>query len=152
MVTLRTLLDEGLLRGADAALRTNPPRIAAGKPGTRAVLGYLSANCGACHNGDAAITAQLPSFHYDDVIDGEAIVQRLIGQPSRWQAPGKSEGTLLIDPGVPQASAVLLRMRSRRPSSQMPPLGTVVPDQEAVQAIERWIASMATSAAGPGQR
>ena len=152
MVTLRTLLDERLLTGADAALRTNPPRIAARDPGTRTVLVYLSANCGACHNGDADITAQVPSFHYADVMDGEAIVERLISRPSRWQAPGKSEGTLLIDPAWPQASAVLLRMRSRRPSSQMPPLGTVVPDQEAVQAIERWIANIAASAGGRAQR
>jgi cytochrome c553 len=142
MVTLQTLLDEQLLTGADAALRTNPPRIAARDPATRTVLGYFSANCGACHNGDGQITAQLPSFHYDDILNGEAIVAQLIGRPSRWQAPGRSEGTLLIDPALPQASAVLLRMRSRRPSSQMPPLGTVLPDQEAVQAIERWIADL----------
>ena len=30
-------------------------------------------------------------------------------------------------------------MRSRRPSSQMPPLGTVVRDQAATDAIARWI-------------
>ncbi len=143
MVTLQTLLDEQLLTGADAALRTNPPRIAARDPETRTVLGYLSANCGACHNGDGQITAQLPSFHAEDVLNGEAIVAQLIGRPSRWQAPGRSEDTLLIDPALPAASAVLLRMRSRRPSSQMPPLGTVVPDQKAVQAIERWITHVA---------
>jgi hypothetical protein len=145
MVTLQTLLDEQLLTGADAAWRTNPPRIDARDPATRTVLGYLSANCGACHNGDGQITAQLPSFHHEDVLNGEAIVAALIGRPSRWQAPGRSEGTLLIDPALPQASAVLLRMRSRRPSTQMPPLGTVLADQTAVQAIERWITGEAHS-------
>jgi hypothetical protein len=34
---------------------------------------------------------------------------------------------------------MLARMRSRRPSSQMPPLGTVLRDQEAINAIERWM-------------
>ena len=115
MVTLQTLFDEGLITGADPALRQTPPRIAADDPQTRAVLGYLSGNCGACHNGDGQISAQLPSFAYPDVVDGRAIVRQMIGQPSRWQAPGKAEGTLLIDPASPESSAVLLRMSSRRP-------------------------------------
>jgi hypothetical protein len=34
---------------------------------------------------------------------------------------------------------MLARMRSRRPSSQMPPLGTVVRDDEAVAAVQKWI-------------
>ena len=139
MVTLRTLFDEGLLAGADPALRQAPPRIAAGDAQTRAVLGYLAGNCGACHNGDGQIAAQLPSFAYPDVLDGRAIVQQLIGQPSRWQAPGRSEGTLVIDPASPESSALLLRMSSRRRSSQMPPLGTVLPDREAIEAVRQWI-------------
>ena len=36
---------------------------------------------------------------------------------------------------------MLVRMRSRRPSSQMPPLGTVVRDEEAIDAITKWIAT-----------
>jgi hypothetical protein len=108
------------------------------------VLGYLSANCGGCHNSSGEIAAQLPSLAYADVMaDGDAIARRLIGQPSRWQAPGRPEGeTLLVDPGAPQSSAILLRMRSRRPSTQMPPLGTVLQDTDAIAAIGRWIAKM----------
>jgi mono/diheme cytochrome c family protein len=139
MVTLKTLFDEGLLTGADPALRRTPPRIAAGDPLTRAVLGYMAGNCGACHNGDGQIAAQLPSFAYADVLDGDAVVRQLIGQPSRWQAKGRAEGTLLIDPASPEASAVLLRMSSRRPSSQMPPLGTVLQDREAIEKLRQWI-------------
>jgi hypothetical protein len=71
----------------------------------------------------------------------------MIGQATRWQAPGRLDGTMLIDPGSPDSSALLLRMRSRRPSSQMPPLGTVVQDQQAVEAIGRWIASLTHPAA-----
>ena len=103
------------------------------------MLGYLAGNCGACHNGDGQISAQLPSFAYPDVVDGRAIVRQMIGQPSRWQAPGKAEGTLLIDPASPESSAVLLRMSSRRPSSQMPPLGTVLQDREAIEALRKWM-------------
>jgi hypothetical protein len=32
-------------------------------------------------------------------------------------------------------------MRSRRPSSQMPPLATKLRDEKAIAAIERWIAA-----------
>jgi mono/diheme cytochrome c family protein len=139
MVTLRTLFDEGLITGANPVLRKTPPRIATDDPETRAVLGYLSGNCGACHNGDGHIAAHLPSFAYPDVIDGRATARQMIGQSSRWQAPGRQEGTLLIDPASPDSSAVLLRMSSRRPSSQMPPLGTVLPDRQAIEAIRRWV-------------
>jgi hypothetical protein len=38
MVTLNTLFDEGLLKGAGSALRTTPPRVAAADPLTRSVL------------------------------------------------------------------------------------------------------------------
>ena len=141
MVTLKTLFDEGLLTGADPALRQTPPRIAAGDALARAVLGYMAGNCSACHNGDGQISAQLPSFAYPDILDGDAVVRQMIGQPSRWQAKGRTEGTLLIDPASPEASAVLLRMASRRPSSQMPPLGTVLQDREAVEKMREWIGS-----------
>ena len=141
MVTLKTLFEEGLLTGAGPALRRTPPRIAAGDPLTRAVLGYMAGNCGACHNGDGQIAAQLPSFAYPDVLDGDAVVRQMIGQPSRWQAKNRAEGTLLIDPASPESSAVLLRMSSRRPSSQMPPLGTVLQDREAVEKMREWIGS-----------
>ena len=139
MVTLQMLFDDGLLTGADAALRRTPPRITADDSQTRTVLGYLSGNCGACHNGDGQISAQLPSFAYPDVVDGRAIVRQMVGQPSRWQAKGKSEGTMLIDPESPDASAVLLRMSSRRPSSQMPTLGTVLQDRQAIETIRKWV-------------
>jgi mono/diheme cytochrome c family protein len=101
----------------------------------------MAGNCGACHNGDGQIAAQLPSFAYPDVLDGESVVRQMIGQPSRWQAKGRAEGTLLIDPASPESSAVLLRMSSRRPSSQMPPLGTVIQDQEAIEKVRQWIGS-----------
>ena len=33
-------------------------------------------------------------------------------------------------------------MKSRRPSSQMPPLGTVVQDDEALRLVQRWIETL----------
>ena len=46
---------------------------------------------------------------------------------------------MLIDHGTPDASAMLMRMRSRSPSSQMPPLGTVLRDEKAIDALSKWI-------------
>jgi hypothetical protein len=40
-----------------------------------------------------------------------------------------------------------VRMRSRRPSSQMPPLGTVIRDQQPVDVITAWIQRLAASGA-----
>jgi hypothetical protein len=34
-------------------------------------------------------------------------------------------------------------MRSRRPSSQMPPIKTAIADEEAVELVRRWIESLA---------
>lgn len=42
---------------------------------------------------------------------------------------------------APDASAMLVRMRSRRPSSQMPPLGTALRDEAAIDVITKWIAT-----------
>jgi len=59
--------------------------------------------------------------------------------PARATA-GVAEGaSVAVDPEAPDHSALVARMRSRRPSSQMPPLGTVLRDQAAVDAIVEWI-------------
>jgi mono/diheme cytochrome c family protein len=141
MLTLATLHDERRLAPARPELVTDPPRIRASSAMSRAVLGYLAANCGGCHNGQGEIAALGPSLKHSDVaMDGDAVVRRMVGHPTAWQVPGLPEGTsVLVDPEAPDRSALLVRMRSRRPSSQMPPLGTVLGDREAVDAISRWI-------------
>jgi hypothetical protein len=42
-------------------------------------------------------------------------------------------------PGDSQAGTLLARMRSRDPRIQMPPLGSAIPDLEAIVLIEYWI-------------
>jgi hypothetical protein len=142
-ITLADLATEGRLRGARADLLANPPRIRTEDPATRSVLGYLASNCGSCHNGRGEIAALGPVIRTRDLVDdGDAVMRSLTGQPTRWQIPGTGEGTsVLVDPGSPDTSALFVRMRSRRPSSQMPPLGTVVRDDAAVNLVRQWIAS-----------
>lgn len=138
-LTLTTLFAEGRVRGSKQ-LRSNPPRIATDNPRTRSVLGYLVANCGGCHNGRGEIAALGPVLRYEDLVrDADRVAASLIGQPTKWQVPGRTEGSMLIDPDAPEESALLARLRSRSPSSQMPPLGTVVRDNGAVQAVSEWI-------------
>ena len=43
----------------------------------------------------------------------------------------------------PVCLVLLLRMRSRDPRTQMPPLGTAAPDADGIRLIERWIADAA---------
>jgi hypothetical protein len=142
MLTLRDLAEEQRLSPAGGDAIANPPRIRTANPATRAVLGYLAANCGACHNGSGEISALRPTIRYSDLLqNGDDVARGLVGQLTRWQVPGQPDGTsVLVHPGAPEESALLVRMRSRSPSSQMPPLGTVLRDQRAVDAIARWIA------------
>jgi hypothetical protein len=154
MVTLRTLVDEGRLAPARPDLVSAPPRIATRDARTRAVLGYLSANCGSCHNPDSSIAhlgldlrARVAPSHAAASHDsGEAAVTRLFRRTSKWKIPHAPAGaSRFVTPGTPELSAVLVRMRSRRPSSQMPPIGTVLHDREAIDLVTAWILAMRTS-------
>ena len=105
------------------------------------MLGYFSANCGSCHRGDKEMAPRVPSLRWSDLLlDGDAVASSLIGRATDWRVPGIAEGSsVLIDPASPDSSAMLARMRSRSPSSQMPPLGTVLRDQAAIDALAQWI-------------
>ena len=140
MLTLDILLQEGRLHRGTAPIAA-APRIRTGDPSTRAVLGYLAANCSHCHDGSGEIAALAPIIRYPDLLrDGDAVARSLLDAPTSWQLPGVEHGsTVLVEPGSPERSALLARMKSRAPSSQMPPLGTVLRDKEAVDAVARWI-------------
>ena len=140
-LTAVRLVNEGLLTHVRNDLAQTPPRIRTANDATRAMLGYLAANCGGCHNGKGEIAALGPTLRLRELVeDGDAVARSLIDQPTRWQLPGLPDGhTVLVKPGAPDGSALLVRMRSRSPSSQMPPLGSVVRDQQAVDLLTRWI-------------
>ena len=142
MLTVATLDAEGWLSPARPELVTTPPRIPAADPEARALLGYFAANCGMCHNRSGEIGPDAPSLDFADLLEsGEEVMNRLASHRTVWQVPGQPEGNgVMLDREAPAASAMLARMRSRRPSSQMPPLGTVVRDDEAIRAIEKWMA------------
>ena len=144
MLTVQTLLDEQRLE-RPASILARAPRIP-GDPRTRAVLGYLTANCGHCHN-DASTVAtvafplRVPA--YASPADVDRIVAALRAHRTRWDLPHHAPGTTtVLRPGAPNLSALFVRMRSRRPSSQMPPIGSVVEDPAALDLIGSWIADL----------
>lgn len=142
LLTIETLVKDGRLLNSRADLLSAPPRIRTADPQTRAVLGYLAANCSMCHNGNGEITAAGPVIRYRELVeDADAVARSLAGAQTRWQVPGLPDGeSTLVSPGAPERSAIVARMRSRSPSSQMPPLGTSVRDQAAIDAITSWMA------------
>jgi hypothetical protein len=131
MVTLETLVEHDLFTPRRPEFVARPPRIP-GDEATRAALGYLSANCGQCHNEHSSLaTVRYPlkmSAYASDAEVARAI-EAMLGRTAKWDMPDGAPGTTsFID-------AALARMRSRRPSSQMPPLGTVVQDREAIELL-----------------
>jgi hypothetical protein len=149
MITLRTLVEENRLAPARPDLVTAPPRIAADDPRTRSVLGYLSTNCGSCHNRSSEIASIGLVLKYRlEPGPGAACapdaIATTIGNAGHWEVPDAPPGaSMLIRPGRPEHSALLARMRSRRPSSQMPAIGTVLRDQAAVDLVSGWISDNA---------
>ncbi|HEY0875390.1 MAG TPA: hypothetical protein VGD94_18080 [Vicinamibacterales bacterium] len=142
MLTLQTLLDEQLLSPAHAELAARPPRIP-GDPRTRAALGYLTANCGHCHNDRSTVATvrfplRMPTYASSE--DVAQTIDALLARTTKWDLPHTPSGTTaLVSAGTPDLSALFARMRSRRPSTQMPPLGTVMPDHQALDLVSAWI-------------
>ena len=127
------------------------PRIAASTPTERTALGYLHGNCGHCHNdnGSPAPVGLLLAQRAQDADAGlQRVLASLVAADGRYRAPG-SAATLLVDPGHPEHSLLSLRLRSRQPQAQMPPLGTRVIDAEGLALVERWIANDLTSQPQP---
>jgi mono/diheme cytochrome c family protein len=134
MITLRTLTEENLIYPTRPELIATPPRIA-GSPQTRAALGYLSTNCGSCHNRESSIASLGLLLKHTD----QAALATTVNQRGHWIVPEAQEESRLVNPGHPESSAIVRRVKSRRPSSQMPPLGTVIVDREAVDLLSRWV-------------
>ena len=141
-VTLSGLLERGLLRGLPARHLGAPPRIRATTPRGRAALGYLAANCGTCHAGGGPLEPLGLELHapLDDAAYGALpALSTGVGRLGRYRMPGTTHDAPRIAPGAPELSTLLLRMRSRDPAVQMPPLGTHAVDVDALALLEAWV-------------
>jgi hypothetical protein len=154
-VDLTALVTRGIVRGLPAYVTKTPPRIAATTATSRAALGYLNANCGGCHTGAGELSSL--SFALNYTLNGPpgaaapALVTA-VGKPSKFKVPGMPDAIERLCAGHPDTSVVVQRMSSRNPVVQMPPLGTHIVDDDAVNLIRRWIAEdLAPSAAVAGE-
>lgn len=141
---LAKLVARGWLRHLPQPLLDDPPRIAAPTPVARAALGYLHGNCGHCHadpalSGAAVPVAMVLAHDVTGAASARKTLRALIGASSRFVPHGGEPLTRLVVPGDARASVLALRMRSRDPRVQMPPLGTAIADADGLALIERWI-------------
>ncbi|MFT3734646.1 MAG: hypothetical protein QM776_06450 [Rhodocyclaceae bacterium] len=139
---LRTLQARGVLRNLPASLLEAPPRIASALPVERAALGYLHGNCGHCHSDSRAGGSPVPVdiVLAQSVSNGPAAVERV--RQSLRDVPGRFRhlaAMQVVVAGDATRSTLVLRMGSRNPQLQMPPLGTRVPDREGLALVSQWI-------------
>ena len=144
-VTLDDLIASGHVRGLPAHLAAPPPRIAARTPIERAARGYLHGNCGGCHNaeGPLAPLGLVLAIPANATLADEALATA-VGHSSRFRVTGVPDVTLRIAPGDAARSVLARRIRSRDPNQQMPPIGSLVVDDDAARLIEQWINQMET--------
>jgi hypothetical protein len=144
-IDLPRLVSKGLIRNLPVRLGHTPPRIPAATPIERAALGSLHGNCAHCHN-TSGNRAPLPLTLAQGVNDPLGryleVLRSTIGAVSRWRDPhdDSDADAHIIVPGKPSSSVLAIRMQSRHAATQMPPLGTQLPDAESVELIHRWIA------------
>ena len=139
---LRALVARGWLRNLAPDLLAQPPRIEARNATERAVLGYLHGNCSHCHNASdsgAGVPVQLDlAYDATDPRGGSARTLRALFGASRFKPHGAAAAQV-VAPGATDKSVLVQRLRSRDARTQMPPLGTDIPDAAALALIERWI-------------
>lgn len=143
-VDLARLVERGLVRNLPRSFVETPPRIAAPSSTERAVVGYLHANCGACH----ASSTPLASLGLD--------LEYSIADAARGTAPAATRTTISVVsssslrtgapktrvvPGHPETSVLWERLATTNPYTRMPPLGVHVVDDEGAALVERWIRS-----------
>jgi hypothetical protein len=141
LADLRYLVERGLVRNLPKSLLRHAPRIAASSPTERAALGYLHGNCGHCHNASGPLASLELVLAQDPVATAgaAATLRSLVGRKSRFRPHGFQGEPQRVTPGRHESSVLAMRMRSRNPMTQMPPLGTQIVDQDGLAIVQRWI-------------
>lgn len=104
---------------------------------------YLRVNCGHCHatKGSASNSGLF--------LDGSAKDAAAYGIGKRPVAAGRASGNFdfIIEPGKPERSILVTRMKSTDPGIAMPELGRATVHEEGVKLLEDWIAAMPPTSA-----
>jgi hypothetical protein len=141
-----TALDD-LVRADRLTVAPSAPIEVPGSEAASAALGYLHANCGNCHNPRSGIfsTVQLEFWLGTaslQTVQATPTYRTTVGVPLQGVPPSPDTPALRILPGDPAGSAVHQRMSVREPLTQMPPLGTELPDAVGLSAVATWIAGL----------
>jgi hypothetical protein len=155
-VTLTTLIDEGLI-----TMEPETPLVVPGDDAQRELLGYFHANCGHCHRQNAPVNNRVSGLKlwlesesltsFEETLTYQAIVGQYTesGQGSIYP--------LRVDPGNPDESEIYRRIILRAGAEElqdaaiegiepedvpMPPLGTELVDEPAVEMVRDWILSL----------
>ena len=123
---------------------TNPPAAPIQIPGdtiAEAALGYLHANCGACHNSVSKLAKGIAlrlweSTAHLDTVEHTLGYQTAVGRSNRFLPD-----LHIIEPGLPDDSELVVRI-SERGVRQMPPLATKIVDPNGIDAIRAWVSSL----------
>lgn len=101
-------------------------------------LAYLRINCGHCHRPTGS--ASNSGLFYDDMIGGDAAM----GIGKRPVAAGRGSGgfDFVIEPGHPERSILLYRLKSTDPGIAMPEVGRATVHKEGAELLEQWISEM----------
>ena len=99
---------------------------------------YLRVNCGHCHKPSGS--ASNSGLFYDDHLGSPAS----LGIGKRPVAAGRGAGNFdfAIDPGHPERSILIYRMKSTDPGIAMPELGRASVHDEGIALLEQWIRAM----------
>jgi hypothetical protein len=101
-------------------------------------LSYLRVNCGHCHKPSGS--ASNSGLFFDDQFGSEAA----LGIGKRPVAAGRGSGNFdfVIEPGHPERSILIHRMKSTDPGVAMPELGRATAHDEGIALLEGWIRAM----------
>lgn len=136
-VTLSTLSAEG-------SLTVNPPSSGYTIPGgavAEQALGYLHANCGGCHNTRSYLSVRT-SMELWESTSALSALETTRGYLTTVGQTNSFSTLHTIEPGYPDESALFIRMSSRTPGIQMPPVGTEQVDPAGVTAVRDFIGSL----------
>jgi uncharacterized repeat protein (TIGR03806 family) len=101
-------------------------------------LSYLRANCGHCHKPSGS-ASNSGLFFADHPAGGAAL-----GIKKRPVAAGRGAGNFdyVVDPGHPERSILIHRMKSTDPGVAMPELGRATIHDEGIALLEEWVKGM----------
>jgi len=104
------------------------------KPAEQRIRSYWESNCSMCHNADSPI----PSWdaRYSTSLEHQGVLA------AESYAGPRADGLVLVAPGEPDRSVMLLRATSTEPLVRMPPLLRNRVDEDYVELLRSWISSL----------